>query len=158
MPTDDKNLTAEAQIEARTSLVLAELLQMNARLTALFNASKLNCIVATNPDGLITLFNSGAERMLGYAAGEMVGKQTPAVFHVTLVWRSLTGWLDNRTSTRCVTSKPEIGAQEMPPCTGFPTGCHGCPSVVRMREGTGHADDRIRPRDGCSIRLTSIPE
>ncbi len=82
MPTDDKNLTAEAQIEARTSLVLAELLQMNARLTALFNASKLNCIVATNPDGLITLFNSGAERMLGYAAGEMVGKQTPAVFHV----------------------------------------------------------------------------
>ena len=44
----------------------------------------------------------------------------------TLVSRSLTGWLDDRTSTRCVTSEPEIGAQEMPPRTGFPTSCHGC--------------------------------
>jgi two-component system sensor histidine kinase/response regulator len=84
MPTDDKNLTAEAQIEARTSLVLAELLQMNARLTALFNASQSNCIVATNPDGLITLFNTGAERMLGYTAEEMIGKQTPAIWHLAL--------------------------------------------------------------------------
>jgi two-component system, sensor histidine kinase and response regulator len=82
MPIDHKDLTAEAQIEARTSLVLAELLQMNARLTALLNASKLNCIVATNPDGMITLFSDGAERMLGYTSEEMVGKQTPAIFHV----------------------------------------------------------------------------
>jgi PAS domain S-box-containing protein len=82
MPTEDKSRAAEAQIEARTSLVLAELLQMNARLTALLNASKLNCIVATNPDGVITLFSDGAERMLGYTAAEMVGKQTPGVFHV----------------------------------------------------------------------------
>ena len=49
--------------------------QMNARLTALLNASKLNCIVATNPDGVITLFNTGAERMLGYTA-ERDGWQT----------------------------------------------------------------------------------
>src|SRR5277367_674331 len=82
MPTDDQSRTAEAQIEARTSLVLAELLQMNARLTALFNASKLNCIVATNPDGVITLFSDGAERMLGYTAEEMVGKQTPGIWHL----------------------------------------------------------------------------
>ncbi len=82
MPIDDKNRDAEAQIEARTNLVLTELRQMNARLTALLNASKLNCIVATNPDGVITLFNTGAERMLGYTAAEMVGKQTPGIFHL----------------------------------------------------------------------------
>jgi PAS domain S-box-containing protein len=83
MPTDNNNRAAEAQIEARTSLVLTELRQMNARLIALLNASKSNCIIATNPDGVITLFNSGAERMLGYAASEMVGKQTPAIFHLS---------------------------------------------------------------------------
>jgi two-component system, sensor histidine kinase and response regulator len=82
MPTDDQSRAAEAQIEARTSLVLAELLQMNARLNALFNASKLNCIVATNPEGVITLFSDGAERMLGYTAAEMIGKQTPAIWHL----------------------------------------------------------------------------
>ncbi len=82
MPIDDQSRAAEAQIEARTSLVLAELLQMNARLNALFNASKLNCIVATNPDGVITLFSDGAERMLGYTAEEMVGKQTPGIWHL----------------------------------------------------------------------------
>ncbi|WP_420466487.1 response regulator [Panacagrimonas sp.] len=38
-------------------------------------------IIATDPDGLITLFNAAAERLLGYRSGEMVGKQTPAVFH-----------------------------------------------------------------------------
>jgi PAS domain S-box-containing protein len=38
-------------------------------------------IIATDTDGIIQLFNSAAERLLGYAAAEMVGKLTPAVFH-----------------------------------------------------------------------------
>lgn len=38
-------------------------------------------IIATDRDGLITIFNKGAERLLGYSANEMVGKLTPAVFH-----------------------------------------------------------------------------
>ena len=38
-------------------------------------------IVATDAEGTITVFNSGAERMLGYSADEMVGVATPAVFH-----------------------------------------------------------------------------
>ena len=79
---DDKNGAAEAHMEVRASLELAELRLMNSRLTAILNTSKLNAIVATNPDGVITLFNSGAERMLGYTAAEMVGKQTPAIFHL----------------------------------------------------------------------------
>ena len=38
-------------------------------------------IVATDADGTITVFNSGAERMLGYSAEEMVGVATPTAFH-----------------------------------------------------------------------------
>ncbi len=38
-------------------------------------------IIATDTAGGITVFNRTAERMLGYAAAEMVGKRTPAVFH-----------------------------------------------------------------------------
>lgn len=38
-------------------------------------------IIATDPSGLITLFNPAAERLLGYSAEEMIGKQTPALFH-----------------------------------------------------------------------------
>lgn len=39
-------------------------------------------VIATNPQGLITIFNRGSERMLGYTAAEMVGKQTPALIHL----------------------------------------------------------------------------
>jgi PAS domain S-box-containing protein len=34
-------------------------------------------IIATDEYGLITVFNSGAEKMLGYEAEEMIGKETP---------------------------------------------------------------------------------
>jgi len=38
-------------------------------------------IISTAPDGLIKLFNSAAERMLGYTSEEVVGKVTPSIFH-----------------------------------------------------------------------------
>jgi PAS domain S-box-containing protein len=38
-------------------------------------------IISSTPDGIIQLFNSAAERMLGYTAAELVGRQTPALFH-----------------------------------------------------------------------------
>ena len=48
----------------------------------LLNAATQVAIIATDADGLITAWNSGAERMLGYTVAEMVGKQTPAVLHL----------------------------------------------------------------------------
>jgi two-component system, sensor histidine kinase and response regulator len=39
-------------------------------------------IIATDSSGMITVFNSGAERMLQYRADEMVGVQSPAVIHL----------------------------------------------------------------------------
>jgi len=38
-------------------------------------------VIAADPTGLITVFNPAAEQLLGYSAEEMIGKQTPAIFH-----------------------------------------------------------------------------
>ncbi len=48
--------------------------------SVLSSATEISIIV-TDTDGLISMFNRGAERMLGYTADEMVGKQTPAIIH-----------------------------------------------------------------------------
>ena len=39
-------------------------------------------IIATDTEGIITVFNSGAEKMLGYKADEMIGKHSPASLHM----------------------------------------------------------------------------
>jgi PAS domain S-box-containing protein len=74
-PCEFKNEMAERR---RTQ---AELMRVNARLNAVLDASTQVSIIATDPDGLITVFNPGAERMLGYSAEEMVGKATPLLIH-----------------------------------------------------------------------------
>ena len=45
------------------------------------NASTELAIIVTCPVGVIQVFNSGAEIMLGYAAAEMIGVSSPAIFH-----------------------------------------------------------------------------
>ncbi|MGV3525346.1 MAG: PAS domain S-box protein [Candidatus Sericytochromatia bacterium] len=40
-------------------------------------------IIATDLSGEIAVFNSGAEEMLGYEALELIGKQSPAIFHLS---------------------------------------------------------------------------
>lgn len=67
----EEQKAATAEIE-RTSRLLAGVLSA---------ASEVS-IIATDPQGFITVFNRGAEKMLGYAAEEVVGRQTPAQFHL----------------------------------------------------------------------------
>ncbi len=55
----------------------AALLKTGALQNAIFNSANFSCI-ATDEKGVIQLFNVGAERMLGYTAGEVVDKITPA--------------------------------------------------------------------------------
>jgi two-component system sensor histidine kinase/response regulator len=38
-------------------------------------------MIATDVDGIITLFNPAAERMLGFSAQDLVGKKSPAIWH-----------------------------------------------------------------------------
>ncbi|WP_262368473.1 CHASE domain-containing protein [Marinomonas sp. IMCC 4694] len=73
----DLNTNLETQVKART----AELGELNLLLNEVLNASSEVSIIVTNVDGLITLFNKGAERMLGYLTDDVVGKMTPEKFH-----------------------------------------------------------------------------
>lgn len=52
------------------------------KLQAVVNSSTHVSIISTDPDGVIRVFNTGAERMLGYTAEEMVDKQTPVAIHL----------------------------------------------------------------------------
>lgn len=70
------NRTLEHQVAERT----AEIRNYSALQSAILNSAAY-AIIATDTAGLITLFNPSAEKMLGYRADEMIGKQSPAVLH-----------------------------------------------------------------------------
>jgi len=59
-----------------------ELLETSNLLKAVLAAASEVSIIATTVDGVVTLFNRGAERMLGYDAAEVVGRSAPAAFHL----------------------------------------------------------------------------
>jgi PAS domain S-box-containing protein len=54
-----------------------DLLKAGALQNAIFNSANFSCI-ATDANGVIQIFNVGAERMLGYTAAEVRNKITPA--------------------------------------------------------------------------------
>src|SRR5438270_7805338 len=55
----------------------AALLKTGALQSAIFNSANFSSI-ATDAKGVIQIFNVGAERMLGYAAADVMNKITPA--------------------------------------------------------------------------------
>ena len=54
----------------------------NAQLAGVLDASTQVSVIATDVNGLITVFNTGAQNLLGYSAEEMIGKQTPQIIHL----------------------------------------------------------------------------
>ncbi|CAI3794048.1 PAS domain S-box protein [Rheinheimera sp. MM224] len=58
-----------------------EILETRSWLQAIIDSSTEVALISTDPLGTIRLFNTGAERMLGYGADELVGKHSPALFH-----------------------------------------------------------------------------
>ena len=65
-----------------TEKVLRRFQVANAQRKAVLDSATQNCIIATDKKGLITVFNTGAERLLGYSAEELIGKHTPEIFHI----------------------------------------------------------------------------
>ena len=53
------------------------------RLQSIVDASEEVAIVVMDTFGVITLFNSGAERLLGYTASEVLGRMRPEDFHAS---------------------------------------------------------------------------
>lgn len=59
-----------------------DLARAHAATKAILEAATEVAIIATDTDGLISTFNAGAEKMLGYTADEMVGRLSPIHFHL----------------------------------------------------------------------------
>jgi PAS domain S-box-containing protein len=65
-----------------TEKILHRLQVANALRKAVLNSAAQISIIATNREGLITVFNTGAENLLGYRSEEIIGKKTPELFHL----------------------------------------------------------------------------
>jgi PAS domain S-box-containing protein len=69
----DINEKKKAELEVSRSKKLLD--------DVLHSASEVS-IIAVDTNWTITVFNTGAERLLGYTADEMTGRQTPAIIHL----------------------------------------------------------------------------
>lgn len=65
----------------RVSERVSALAPAGSRLDAVLRAASGHLIIGCDPDGTITAFNSGAERILGWSADEVVGRRTLLDFH-----------------------------------------------------------------------------
>ncbi len=72
-------ITTYADISQRKKAEAA-IVESQRLLQSVLDAASEASIIAIGSDGLITLFNKGAERLLGYAPEEVIGKVTPALF------------------------------------------------------------------------------
>ncbi len=79
---DLQALAAILPEEAADKLAETDLTGSYALLAQVLNAATQLSICATDLQGTITLFNSGAEKMLGYRSSDLVCQRTPEAFHV----------------------------------------------------------------------------
>ena len=70
-------IRADITDKKNQELHLSQVLEMQK---AILNGTDY-AIISTTVDGIITSFNKGAEKIVGYTAGELVGKESPAIFH-----------------------------------------------------------------------------
>ena len=78
------DLTADLVVKQfeETEKVLRRFQLANAQRKAVLDSATQISIIATNKDGVVTVFNTGAENLLGYRAQEIIGKKTPEFFHL----------------------------------------------------------------------------
>ena len=73
---------ARMELEARVAERTRDLVSAREGLQAVLDAATQVAIIATDTEGVITVFNRGAEQMFGYTPEELIGKKTTAIFHV----------------------------------------------------------------------------
>ncbi|MGL6123348.1 MAG: PAS domain-containing protein, partial [Shewanella sp.] len=87
-PAFDEQGEIERFIELKIDITAKKIAQIERNnlallLTNVLDAASEISIIATDKEGVITIFNRGAEHLLGYSAAEMVGKSTPAPLHLS---------------------------------------------------------------------------
>ena len=103
------NTGLEEEVAERTAALQysnAELERVKTRLELVLRASVRAAVIATGNDGRVTVFNTGAERLLGYSSEEIVGRQTPVIWHDA-----------NEVAARAAALEEELGQ----PVAGFET-------------------------------------
>lgn len=65
-----------------TERILRRFQDANAQRKAVLDSARQIAIFATDNSGIIKVFNTGAENLLGYDAREVIGKATPELFHL----------------------------------------------------------------------------
>ncbi|AEG09441.1 multi-sensor hybrid histidine kinase [Shewanella baltica BA175] len=86
-PVFNENGNIERFVALRTDITERKLAQieknkLGSLLTNVLDAASEMSIIATDKKGVITIFNRGAEQLLGYAAVDMIGLSTPAPLHL----------------------------------------------------------------------------
>ncbi|MBE2214526.1 MAG: PAS domain S-box protein [Opitutaceae bacterium] len=72
------NTDLERRVQERT----ADAVAARERIQAVMDAATAVAIIATDLRGTISVFSRGAERMLGYCAADVVGRQSPSILHL----------------------------------------------------------------------------
>ena len=136
--SNQRHLAEELAQQLTASLRESEqrLRASNDLMRSVFNAATEVAIIATDPDGLITIFNRGAEKMLGYDADEMVGKCTPLRFH-----------RDVEVDARAAALSANIGR----PVSGFEAFC-----VVPRRFGSERREWTYCTRNGRQLTVDLV--
>jgi PAS domain S-box-containing protein len=85
VPTSGTDEVARLGRNFNAMMVAVQEREENLRSVSIFQRTILNNvaygIISAMTDGVITSFNPAAERLLGYAADEVIGKETPAIWH-----------------------------------------------------------------------------
>lgn len=113
-----------------------EINNTNSLLTNVLNASSEVSIIATNTEGVITVFNSGAERLLGYTADEVINKQSPAPFHVP--------------------AEVQTRAQELSDSLGYPVSGFRTFVVVAEQQGSEQREWTYVRKNGESVSVSLV--
>ena len=79
---DARILELNSSLEEQVALRTSELRHLNLLLGTVLRSATEVSIIATDLDGVIRVFNKGAEHLLGYDADELLGIKTPALIHV----------------------------------------------------------------------------
>ena len=101
---------AVAMVHLRESL--RRIRERELQVGQLLDSASGTAFIATDPSGTITLFSPGAEQLLGYRSGEVVGSSTPLLFHEPREVQARALELGIEPSYAVVTAPLEAGAEQ----------------------------------------------